>query len=798
MASKLFDNGFGYFAEDGNEYVITRPDTPRPWVNVISNGLHGLIISQAGGGYSWHVHATLNRLTRWGQDLVRDDWGKYLYLRDNATGEYWSVTWQPVRRPPERYECRHGMGYTIISSVNEGIKASVSFFVPPDAPLEIWLVKLKNLSRSCRELSLFSYFEWLLGVAPDWHREFHRNFAETSFRAPLGGIVATKRLWDLPGTHWNRAWDYIAFHTATPFPNGFDCDKEAFLGLYGSTTSPRAVREGVTRQSAGKWVDPIGCLRVDVELEAGEEREIVFLLGAAKDTQAVEQLVAKYSDIAAAKAAFLEVRSFWHRLLSPLRVETPDEAFNLMNNWWLKYQAISGRLWGRAGYYQPGGAYGFRDQLQDSQVFLILGRADLTLEQIRLHARHQFQDGTVYHWWHPLSENGLVTGHSDDLLWLPFVLINYLKETADFSALDLIEPYADEGEGTLNEHCMRAIDQVLQKLSSRGLPLIGKGDWNDGLNAVGQGMKGESIWLGHFLHWILVEYGRLAARQGDRETSARYLAQAASLKGAINQHAWDGKWYIRATDDAGNVLGSRRCAEGKIFLNAQTWAVISEVATSKRAQTAMDSVEQLLEREYGPLLLWPAYSRANQQIGYLTRYAPGTRENGGVYTHAATWAILAECMLKRADVAYRMYCKINPALRAAEPQLYQAEPYVTPGNVDGPDSPHFGQGGWTWYTGSAAWLLKVSIEGILGVRPTYEGLVIDPCIPPGWEGFKLRRPFRGAIYEITVENPNRSGRGVQKVVVDGAAVDSNVIPPFSDGQAHTVRVTLGKEPGSRS
>jgi len=794
-----FRSEYGFFTKGGEEYVITRPDTPKPWVNVICNGDYGLIISQTGGGYSWRTHAKFNRLTRWEQDLVKDEWGKYLYLRDNDSGDYWSLTWKPVCRPPERYECRHGLGYTTISCLNAGIESTVTFFVPLDEPLEVWYVRLHNRSDCPRHLSLFSYFEWLLGVAPDWHREFHRLFVETRFDAALGAILASKRLWELPGRElpsarggrWNRSWDYLAFHAASPSPAGFEGDKEAFLGMYGSVQCPQAVVCGQSPQREGRWGDPIGSLRVDVSLAPGEEKAIIFTLGAVEELSEAERLVAKYRDVKAAQEALAKVKDFWRKFLSPLWVETPDRAFDIMNNTWLKYQAISGRLWGRTGYYQPEGAYGFRDQLQDCQVFLLIGRPDLTLKQIRLHARHQFQDGTVYHWWHPIAETGAVTCMSDDLLWLPFVTISYLKETADFAALDVVEPYLDGGEGNLYDHCRRAIDRALSRFSPRGLPLIGEGDWNDGMSAVGCGMKGESVWLGHFLYAILGEFALIASRRGEEETAAGYIARAEELKASINEHAWDGEWYIRATDDQGHVLGSRQCVEGRIFLNAQTWAVISGTAPPERAEAAMDAVERLLEREYGPLLFYPAYARVDARIGYLTRYAPGARENGGVYTHAATWAVLAECLLGRGDVAYRMYRKMCPVYRGLDPELYQAEPYVTPGNVDGPDSAHFGRGSWTWYTGSAGWMLKVGIEGILGVRPLYEGLLVEPCIPSHWDGFRIRRAFRGAIYEIEVENPDHLSSGVVKVVVDGHRQEGNVIPPFRDGKIHTVKVTLG-------
>ena len=794
---KLFANTYGFFSEEKEEYIITRPETPKPWVNVISNGDYGLIISQTGGGYSWRTHATLNRLTRWEQDLIKDEWGKYLYLRDEETGKFWSLAWKPVCRQPERYECRHGLGYTVISSLNKGIESTLTVFIPCDEPLEVWLVKLRNLSDRPRRLSLVTYFEWLLGAAPDWRREFHRTFIEARYDHGLGAILAANRLWELPGAdqgNWNRSWDYIAFHTASPPPSGCVCDKEAFLGRYGSVQRPRAVLHGYPPQNKGLCGgDPIASLCVDVSLAPGEEKTIVFTLGATERLKEAEELGVKYRDVRVAEESLTKVKGSWRDLLSPLWVETPDKAFDIMNNTWLKYQTISGRLWGRTGYYQAGGAYGFRDQLQDCQVFLLLGRPDLTLNQIRMHARHQFQDGTVYHWWHPIAETGAATQMSDDLLWLPFVVISYLKETADFAVLDEVEPYLDGGEGGLYDHCRRAIDRALSRFSPRGLPFIGEGDWNDGMNAVGRRMKGESIWLGHFLYYILKEFALIAAQRGEEETAAGYLSRAEELKDRINEHAWDGEWYIRATDDEGHRLGSKDCAEGRIFLNAQTWAVIAGTAPPERAETAMDSVERLLTREYGPLLFHPAYAKVDPKIGYLTRYTPGERENGGVYTHAATWAVAAACLLGRGDAAYRMYRNMSPIYRGLDPEIYRAEPYVTPGNVAGPDSVNFGRGGWTWYTGSASWMLKAGIEGILGVRPVYEGLSVDPCIPSQWDGFKIKRKFRGAIYDIEVENPDHVCRGVKEIIVDGEQLQDDLITPFVDNATHTVKIILGRK-----
>ncbi len=791
---KSFKTKYGYFSQDGKEYVMTTPRTPRPWINVISNGDYGLTISQTGGGYSWRTHAQLNRITRWEQDLIKDEWGKYLYLRDEK-GNVWSAGWKPVCHEPDHYECRHGIGHSVITSQNFGVESTLLMFVPNDEPLEIWKLTLRNRSRQPKKLGLFSFFEWGLGQAPDWHREFHKSFIETNYDANLHALFATKRLWEVPTDrgHWNTDWGYVAFHSVNVKPHSFDGDKESFIGMYGNQREPQAVREGKLHKRVGNWLDAIASLQANVTLAAGEEKTIVFTLGATQEREEAASLIQKYRAIAEVDAAFANVKQRWEDLLGTVEIDTPDEAMNVMLNTWLKYQAISGRLWGRTAYYQTGGAYGFRDQLQDSQIFLPIDAAQ-TKKQILLHARHQFKDGTVYHWWHPISEIGLHTTISDNLLWLPFVLTNYLHETNDFSLLDCRESFVDEKEpASLYDHCCRALDKALERFSPRGLPLIGACDWNDGLSAVGLEMKGESVWLGHFLHYILNDFAVIAERHNDHTRAQNYRERARLLKEKINELAWDGEWYYRATKDSGEKIGSKENEEGRIFLNAQTWAVISGVAEGERAQQVMNMVEQHLEHKAGPLLLYPGYKTPDKYIGYLSRYATGMRENGGVYTHAATWAVIAEAMLGRGENAFRMFSKINPVHRGKKPDEYVAEPYVTPGNIDGPGSRFYGRGGWTWYTGSAAWLFKVGLEWILGIRATFDGLVIDPCIPSAWKGFTVRRTFRGATYLIEVNNPQHMQRGVKEVWIDGARHEGKCMPVFAEGETHRVVVVLGKQ-----
>ncbi len=599
--------------------------------------------------------------------------------------------------------------------------------------------------------------------------------------------------------HWNTDWPYVAFHSANRKPASFDTDKESFLGMYCSQARPSAVAANrPLAKHSGNWLDPCASLQHVVTLEPGQESTIVYSLGCADTREQAIELSLRYRTEADVRNALDAVARRWVNLLGTVRVTTPDPALDIMENTWLKYQAISGRLWGRTAYYQTGGAFGFRDQLQDSQVWLTID-PELTKEQLRLHARHQFADGTVYHWWHPMSEIGLRNRISDNLLWLPYVLKSYLDETGDVALLGQCESFVDDaGSVTLYEHCTRAIEKALERFSARGLPLIGEGDWNDGLSAVGLDMKGESVWLGHFLHRILLDFTGIARDRQDNERAERYAGRAGELREKLNTLAWDGEYYFGATKDSGERLGSSRNAEGSLWLNPQTWAIIGNVAAEQRAHQLMDIVEKKLEFDIGPLLLYPAYKTPDRNVGYLTRYAPGMRENGGVYTHAATWAIIAAAMLGRGESAFRMYARLNPINRGKKPNIYYAEPYVTAGSIEGPDSAFFGRGGWTWYTGSAAWLFKVGLEWILGVRATKDGLLVDPCIPAKWNGYKVNRRFRGATYNIEVRNPEHIECGVSEVYVDGEpqceamGCRHKTLPVFESGSSYEVVVVLGK------
>ncbi|MBI4358941.1 MAG: glycosyl transferase family 36 [Candidatus Omnitrophica bacterium] len=795
---RKFESGYGYFTADGREYVITRPDTPRPWVNVICNGDYGLIESQAGSGFSWRDNSNLSRITRWEQDLIKDSWGKYIYVRDRESGEFWSATWKPCCPNFDFFEVRHGQGYSILKSRLNDITIEKTVFVDVEEPAEVWKVVVKNEGSTARKLSLFTYFEWCLGNAADTHREFQKTFIETEIDQKNHCLFGRKRPALVPGfiSTGLKETPLEGFHASSVRPVAYEGDKEAFFGRYGEIETPRAVREGKLHNTQGKWGDPIASLQVDLSLNPGESETVVFTLGDTESRAHSANIVKKYTDPKAADRELARVKAFWDSFVNATTVDTPDEALNFMTNIWMKYQAISARLWARCGYYQSSGGFGFRDQLQDCQIFFT-AKPELAKKQILLHAEQQFPDGTVYHWWHHGTSMGAITNCSDDLLWLDFITLNYLDETGDQKILDLKVQFLPDPktkkmtEGTLYDHCLRAIDKVLTRFSKRGLPLIGECDWNDGLSHVGIRWKGESIWLGQFLYGILTRIAPICEERGDKNRAKEYLSRAEKLKLAVNKYGWDGEWYLGATRDDGRPLGSKKCDQGKIFLNCQTWAVITGMASPERARQVMAMAQKHLYREYGPLLLTPAYHETDPTIGYITRYAPSVRENGGLYTHAGTWAIQAECIMQDGDKAYEVYKSFNPVLRGLNPDLYFVEPYVAPGNVDGPESPHFGRGGWTWYTGSATWYVVVVLNWLLGIRPTRKGLLIDPVIPKKWNGFRVRRLFRGSVYNIAVENPKHVSCGVKKVVVNGKAIEGNLIKPLKSKDPQEVKVILG-------
>ena len=780
-------SAYGRFSEDGREYIITDPRPPRPWSNIISNPRLGLAVSQSGSGFTWIDNSQLAVINNWQQDFAQDSTGKFIYVRDTGSGELWSLSPAPVWADTDGFECRHGIGYTTFHATREGIESEWTLFAHESETVELWIVKLRNRSSRPRSLELTGFLEWVCGVTPAPRREFHKLFIETEYDESLHAVFGWNRMWDVSSKewgHWNTDFPYVAgFGSTSPLMSA-EGEKSSFLGRNGHLRAPGALSQSTWRGLFGKHHDAIAAMRFAVELEPGAETVTGFAIAVEKSRDGAASLLEKWLDVGAMETALADVKSSWKDRLAAHRIETPDGRFDALINDWVRYQAISSRIWGRAGYYQQSGAYGFRDQLQDSQIWLTIDPPRCR-NQINLHAAHQFADGSVYHWWHPLSEQGLITKMTDDLLWMSFVTPNYIRETGDYSILDDVSPFLDDPEAApLEEHVRRAFERVFRRSSARGLPYIGAGDWNDGLSAAGMQEKGESIWLAHFLAGCLGDWAEIHARTGRAAFADGYADRRRKLVDAINEHGWDGGWYWRATLDDGRKIGSAENEVGRIFLNAQTWAILNDIAPPDRADACMHAVREHLVRESGALLLAPAYDTPDEAIGYITRYAPGLRENGGVYTHAATWAIAAAAKVKDADLVAKLLVAIDPTNK--DPERYWAEPYVLPGNVDGPDSPWFGRAGWTWYTGSASWLHRVVAEWVLGVRPEWDGLRIDPCLPPSWNRARMTRTWRGATYDIRIE---RGGEG-SVVKMDGREIEGGVLPVPSKGEHHEVVVRI--------
>lgn len=782
----MLENKYGRFNESGTEFEITNAYTPRPWINVISNGDYSIIVTQTGGGYSFRGNAEQNRLTRSFQDIVKDNWGKYFYIRDLDSKDVWSAGLFPIQKGAENYTATHGLGYSVLRRTTCGVKSELTFFVSPDKPMEYMAIKLSDIGGKPRKLDVTGYFEWACGIAYDTHREFQRLFYDCSFDRDLNSMLINKCLWGFPdskGRYNNDDWPYTAFFTCSEKVDSFDCDKEHFIGMYRDEKNPKGMEEISLSGSCGRYCEPVAAMRVVVDLPAGGEKTLVFALGMAKKGEENYKEYISLCSKANADIELAKVKSKWLALCENEKVKTPDQAFDIMTGYWCKYQALSCRMWAKAAYYQISGGIGYRDQLQDSHIGLEID-PQITRRQILLHATKQFNQGDVLHWWLTYNGAGPRTKCSDDFLWLPFTVINYLAETADVSILDEKATFLDGGEEGIYGHCKRAIEYSLSMFSPRGIPLMGDHDWNDGLSAVGHGMIGESFWVAEFLYWIMTRFVEIASYKGDEEFVNTLNGRSAKLKEDFNKYAWDGEWFLQATNDLGEKIGSKENKEGKIFLNPQIWAVISDITTEERKKKAMESVEKYLLRDYGALLLYPEYRSPQSEIGYITRYAPGLRENGGVYTHAATWAVWAYSLMGDNKNAFRAYKGICPPRRGADIDKYMAEPYVLPGNSDGPNSPYFGKGSWSWYTGSAQWLHRVAVGYILGVKPVREGLQIKPCIPDEWEGYEYERLYRGATYKISVK---RTGK--QSLTVDGKPVEGCVIAPEKGG-VHEVLVQI--------
>jgi cyclic beta-1,2-glucan glucanotransferase len=798
-----FHNGFGGFDASEGEYVIGPGKlTPAPWVNVIANPVFGCIVSESGAGCTWSVDSQQNLLTTWSNDPVGNPSSDAFYIRDEDSGELWSPTPLPVREQAADYTVRHGHGFTRFLHEAHGIGCDLVHFVPADDPIRISRLTLENHSGESRRVSVTAYLDWVLGVA----RSSSAPFVITEMDEKSGAMFA-RNTWS---TDFSTR---IAFADLCGGQTSWTADRTEFLGRNGNADRPFALSSGEPLSGrTGAGLDPCCALKTRVAIPAGEKISIVLLLGQAESRERARALLEQYR--AASVDALLDaVKAEWTSVLGALQVETPDRALDLMLNQWLLYQTLSCRVWGRTAFYQASGAYGFRDQLQDVMA-LAVTRPDLTRAQILRAASRQFVEGDVQHWWHEPKGRGIRTRISDDMLWLPYVTAHYIDVTGDSAILDesipfltgpvlkdgqvdlYFEPGVAADKATLFEHCARAVDRCMG-VGSHGLPLMGTGDWNDGMNRVGDKGKGESVWLAWFLNIVIGSLAPAAAARGDAARAEKWISHSRSIIDACDREAWDGHWYLRAWFDDGTPLGTMGSDACAIASLSQTWSVLSGAGNPDRARRAMESVEQKLVRTNDKLilLLTPPFDQTSLDPGYVKGYLPGVRENGGQYSHAAVWAIIAFAELGDGDKAGELIAMLNPVNHSktlSDVERYFVEPYIAVGDVYSV-APHVGRGGWSWYTGTAGWLYRAGTEWLLGIQVRGTRLTIDPCIPSGWPGFRATIRYHSARYDITVQNPFHSCRGVAQIELDGCLVaDPSGVLMVDDGMTHQVRTVMGE------
>jgi cyclic beta-1,2-glucan synthetase len=801
-----FFNGLGGFAENGREYVTilgAGQSTPAPWINVVANPNFGFQVAAEGGGYTWSVNSRENQLTPWSNDPVTDRPGEAIFLRDEETGELWGPTASPIRDEAAPYTVRHGQGYSRFEHAAYGIELGLVQYVPLDDPVKISRLTIRNVSGRARLLSVTAYVEWVLGQS----RSASAPFIVTEIEPVTGALLARNP--------WSTAFgSRVAFADLAGRQTSWTGDRREFLGRNGTLGDPAALAPAappLTRR-VGAGLDPCGVLRAPLRLQPDETAEIVFLLGGAATAADAQALIGKYRE-ADLDAVLRGVVQHWDDVLGAVQVTTPDRSMDIMLNRWLLYQTLVCRVWARSAFYQASGAYGFRDQLQDGMA-LTLSQPALTREHLLRAAARQFVEGDVQHWWLPPLGQGVRTRISDDRVWLAYAVAHYVETTGDSALLDepvpflegaalrpgetdaYFEPRIASETASLFEHCARGLDQSLG-VGGHGLPLIGTGDWNDGLNRVGELGKGESVWLGWFLHATLSAFTPLAAARQERSRAAGWRTHATALQTALERDGWDGNWYRRGFFDDGTPFGSAASDECRIDAIAQSWGVISAAADPARAASAMAAVEDQLIRPEAELalLFTPPFDRTPLDPGYIKGYPPGIRENGGQYTHAATWSVIALAALGQGDKAAALFSLLNPINHATTPagvDRYKVEPYVIAADVYS-EPPHVGRGGWTWYTGSAGWMYRSGIESILGLRLQGAFLLLDPCIPKHWPRFEIVFRHAGTRYDIAVENPNGVCSGISSAELDGEKLSELPIRLrlCDDGAAHRICAVLG-------
>ena len=809
---------FGHFDDAAREYVISSPQTPYPWINYLGSENFFSLISNTAGGYSFYMDARLRRITRYRYNNVPVDMGgRYFYVYDN--GDYWSPGWSPVKKELEHYECRHGLGYTVITGKRGGVSVSTTFFVPLGFAGEVQKLVMKNESNAPKKLKLFSLAEWCLWEANDDMTNFQRNF-NTGEVEIEGSAIYHK-------TEYKERRDHYAFYTVNTPIAGFDSDRESFLGLYNGFDAPQVVAAGTPTNSVADGWSPIASHCIEIELAPGESRELVFVLGYVENAQddkwqakgvinkkKAHEMMARFDTTAKADEALRKLASHWDGLLSQYSVSSPDEKLDRMVNIWNQYQCmVTFNLSRSASYFESGigRGMGFRDSNQDILGFVhqIPARAKERLLDL---AATQLENGGAYHQYQPLTKKGndAVGGNfNDDPLWLILACAAYIKETGDLDVLNVMVPYEnDETKAQpMLDHIKRAFYHVVDRRGPHGLPLIGRADWNDCLNlncfsstpgesfqtsTSKDGKVAESVMIATMFCYIGPEYARMCELMGKPDEAKKALGHIDEMKRIIMEHGFDGEWFLRAYDDFGHKLGSKENEEGKIFIEPQGFAVMAGLGIEGgKAVTTLDSVKKYLDTKYGLVLNNPAFTRYYIEYGEISTYPAGYKENAGIFCHNNAWIICAEAVLGRGDLAFEYYSKIAPAYTEEYSDIHRTEPYVYAQMIAGKDAKRHGEAKNSWLTGTAAWNFVAVSQFILGVTPDYDGLKIDPSIPKAWDGFKITRSFRGAEYEIEVKNPNHVSKGIRSVEVDGKPINGCILPAFGDGATHKVTVVMG-------
>ncbi|MFX0092867.1 MAG: GH36-type glycosyl hydrolase domain-containing protein [Candidatus Hodarchaeota archaeon] len=783
---------YGYFSQDGKEFVIIRPDTPTPWINYLSNSEYCAMVSNTAGGYSFHIDPRDRRILRYRyNNLPMDRPGRYIYIRDNQAAEFWSPSWQPVQKQLDEYECRHGLGYTKIKSSYLGIETELIYFVPQADNLEIWIVSIKNSSSKKRELNLFSYAEFCLWktISDQRDLQYIQNVAVSEFEED----AIYFSLFDLSTG--------FAFFSCSEEIRSYDCDREEFIGSYRSESNPFSVEEGRCSNSQALGGNPIAATCSTLKLESGENKTIIYVLGIVKKKEDAKKYISKYKDLKVTRAELQKVNTSWEKHLAAFQAVTPNKKFNLMVNIWNPYQCKVTFDWSRyVSFYETGigRGMGFRDSNQDTMGICHVFPKKVRQRLLDL-AKNQFQSGKVYHIYFPITGKGDFPEYvkkkmkffSDDHLWLILAVNNYIRETGDSSILDEDINFVEGTSAPLYDHLKKSIEFTLNNMGKHNLPLIGTADWNDTLGLPGPNNAGESVWVAMQFHKALLDLAEIS-KEYDREKEAkRFIELAEKTKKLVNNTAWDGEWYLRAYTDSGEVVGSSKCKEGQIYLNTQTWAIISGITQKERGYQCMNAVKKHLDTEYGVMLFSPPYSKFYPELGGVSTFPPGLKENASIFCHTNPWLIMAECMLGRGNHAFDYYKKIAPTTKTTLAEIHKAEPYIYSQMIAGRDHPKFGLAKNSWLTGTAAWTMKASTEWILGIRPAFHALIVDPCIPTAWTKFRVIRRFRKAIYDIRVENPKNVSKGVKEVKIDNKRLENNLLPIFADEKKHIVNIIMG-------